>query len=156
MQEQLRKSILPCPVMTLGPASLHQRLTPLERGADLHRDPHALRNSIPTPSPTPRPQLAHKCILNSFYGYVMRKGARWYSMEMAGVVTHTGANIIKVRGERIPPWHIDMGSGKDGRREPHTMSARVSQQAGDPLACTLRLPHAPLVRLHPPYSAPTS
>ena len=23
-------------------------------------------------------QLAHKCILNSFYGYVMRKGARWY------------------------------------------------------------------------------
>jgi len=27
-------------------------------------------------------QLAHKCILNSFYGYVMRKGARWYSMEV--------------------------------------------------------------------------
>lgn len=25
-------------------------------------------------------QLAHKIILNSFYGYVMRKGARWYSM----------------------------------------------------------------------------
>jgi DNA polymerase epsilon subunit 1 len=23
-------------------------------------------------------QLAHKCILNSFYGYVMRKGARWH------------------------------------------------------------------------------
>ena len=22
-------------------------------------------------------QLAHKCILNSFYGYVMRRGARW-------------------------------------------------------------------------------
>lgn len=40
-------------------------------------------------------QLAHKCILNSFYGYVMRKGARWYSMEMAGVVCNTGANIIK-------------------------------------------------------------
>lgn len=40
-------------------------------------------------------QLAHKCILNSFYGYVMRKGARWHSMEMAGIVTHTGANIIK-------------------------------------------------------------
>jgi len=30
-------------------------------------------------------QLAHKVILNSFYGYVMRKGSRWYSMEMAGV-----------------------------------------------------------------------
>ena len=42
-------------------------------------------------------QLAHKCILNSFYGYVMRKGARWYSMEMAGVVTFTGAKIIQVR-----------------------------------------------------------
>ena len=41
-------------------------------------------------------QLAHKCILNSFYGYVMRKGARWYSMEMAGVVTNTGAKIIQM------------------------------------------------------------
>ena len=40
-------------------------------------------------------QLAHKCILNSFYGYVMRRGARWYSMQMAGIVTYTGANIIK-------------------------------------------------------------
>ena len=40
-------------------------------------------------------QLAHKCILNSFYGYVMRKGARWYSMEMAGVTTYTGAKIIE-------------------------------------------------------------
>jgi DNA polymerase epsilon subunit 1 len=27
-------------------------------------------------------QIAHKCILNSFYGYVMRKGARWRKMEM--------------------------------------------------------------------------
>lgn len=40
-------------------------------------------------------QLAHKCILNSFYGYVMRRGARWFSMEMAGIVTNTGAHIIK-------------------------------------------------------------
>ncbi|CAN0493043.1 unnamed protein product, partial [Ectocarpus sp. 12 AP-2014] len=40
-------------------------------------------------------QLAHKCILNSFYGYVMRKGARWRSMEMAGIVTYTGAMLIK-------------------------------------------------------------
>jgi DNA polymerase epsilon subunit 1 len=39
-------------------------------------------------------QVAHKCILNSFYGYVMRKGARWRSMEMAGIVTHTGAQLI--------------------------------------------------------------
>ncbi|XP_024876270.1 DNA polymerase epsilon catalytic subunit A [Temnothorax curvispinosus] len=39
-------------------------------------------------------QLAHKCILNSFYGYVMRKGARWHSMEMGGIVCYTGAHII--------------------------------------------------------------
>jgi len=39
-------------------------------------------------------QLAHKIILNSFYGYVMRRGARWYSMEMAAMVTHTGGQII--------------------------------------------------------------
>ncbi|KAK9452621.1 hypothetical protein V1511DRAFT_507411 [Dipodascopsis uninucleata] len=41
-------------------------------------------------------QLAHKCILNSFYGYVMRKGSRWYSMEMAGVTCLTGARIIQM------------------------------------------------------------
>ncbi|KAJ8379395.1 hypothetical protein SKAU_G00001730 [Synaphobranchus kaupii] len=46
-------------------------------------------------------QLAHKCILNSFYGYVMRKGARWYSMEMAGIVCHTGAQIITQARELI-------------------------------------------------------
>ncbi|KAJ3880863.1 hypothetical protein F5051DRAFT_459086 [Lentinula edodes] len=28
-------------------------------------------------------------ILNSFYGYVMRKGARWHSMEMAGIICLT-------------------------------------------------------------------
>ena len=39
-------------------------------------------------------QVAHKCILNSFYGYVMRKGARWRSMQMGGIVTKTGADII--------------------------------------------------------------
>ena len=39
-------------------------------------------------------QVAHKCILNSFYGYVMRKGARWRSMPMGGIVTKTGADII--------------------------------------------------------------
>ncbi|XKL62236.1 hypothetical protein PGB90_002069 [Kerria lacca] len=39
-------------------------------------------------------QLAHKCILNSFYGYVMRRGSRWFSMEMGGIVCYTGANII--------------------------------------------------------------
>lgn len=48
-------------------------------------------------------QLAHKCILNSFYGYVMRKGARWYSMQMAGVVTYAGAQIIQVSSSSTPP-----------------------------------------------------
>jgi DNA polymerase epsilon subunit 1 len=41
-------------------------------------------------------QLAHKVILNSFYGYVMRKGSRWYSLEMAGVTCLTGAHIIQM------------------------------------------------------------
>ena len=46
-------------------------------------------------------QLAHKCILNSFYGYVMRKGARWYSMEMGGIVCETGAAIITLARELV-------------------------------------------------------
>ena len=54
--------------------------------------PHPHPHPHPTPIPIPIP---HQCILNSFYGYVMRRGARWYSMEMAGVVTYNGANIIK-------------------------------------------------------------
>lgn len=41
-------------------------------------------------------QLAHKVILNSFYGYVMRKGSRWYSLEMAGITCLTGATIIQM------------------------------------------------------------
>lgn len=46
-------------------------------------------------------QLAYKCILNSFYGYVMRRGARWHSMEMAGIVCHTGANVIRKAREIV-------------------------------------------------------
>jgi DNA polymerase epsilon subunit 1 len=46
-------------------------------------------------------QLAHKCILNSFYGYVMRKGARWHSMEMAGVTCLTGATIIQMARQLV-------------------------------------------------------
>lgn len=46
-------------------------------------------------------QLAHKCILNSFYGYVMRKGARWYSMEMAGIVCATGSSIIQLARQLV-------------------------------------------------------
>lgn len=46
-------------------------------------------------------QLAHKVILNSFYGYVMRRGSRWYSMEMAGVTCLTGARIIQMARELV-------------------------------------------------------
>ncbi|KAJ3196623.1 DNA polymerase epsilon catalytic subunit [Irineochytrium annulatum] len=46
-------------------------------------------------------QMAHKCILNSFYGYVMRKGARWYSLEMAGIVCLTGSKIIQLARSRV-------------------------------------------------------
>ena len=46
-------------------------------------------------------QLAHKVILNSFYGYVMRKGSRWYSMEMAGITCLTGAKIIQMARQLV-------------------------------------------------------
>lgn len=46
-------------------------------------------------------QLAHKVILNSFYGYVMRKGSRWFSMEMAGVTCLTGAKIIQMARQLV-------------------------------------------------------
>ncbi|ORX60308.1 hypothetical protein DM01DRAFT_1300034 [Hesseltinella vesiculosa] len=46
-------------------------------------------------------QLAHKCILNSFYGYVMRKGARWHSLEMAGIVCLTGSRIIQMARQLV-------------------------------------------------------
>ncbi|KAK6537956.1 DNA polymerase epsilon catalytic subunit [Orbilia ellipsospora] len=46
-------------------------------------------------------QLAHKVILNSFYGYVMRKGSRWYSLEMAGVTCLTGSRIIQMARQLV-------------------------------------------------------
>ncbi|PXF40650.1 DNA polymerase epsilon catalytic subunit A [Gracilariopsis chorda] len=59
-------------------------------------------------------QLAHKCILNSFYGYVMRKGARWYSMEMAGIVTNTGGLIIRRAREFIEKVGLPLELDTDG------------------------------------------
>lgn len=59
-------------------------------------------------------QLAHKCILNSFYGYVMRRGARWYSMEMAGVVTQTGAGIIRRARQFIERIGVPLELDTDG------------------------------------------
>ncbi|KAF7684002.1 DNA polymerase epsilon catalytic subunit A [Astathelohania contejeani] len=46
-------------------------------------------------------QVAHKCILNSFYGYVMRKGSRWHSTEMAAIVCNTGGEIIRMAKDFI-------------------------------------------------------
>lgn len=59
-------------------------------------------------------QVAHKCILNSFYGYVMRKGARWFSLEMAGIVTFTGAQIIKMARELVDRVGISLELDTDG------------------------------------------
>lgn len=59
-------------------------------------------------------QMAHKCILNSFYGYVMRKGARWYSMEMAGIVTNTGGLIIRRAREFIDKVGLPLELDTDG------------------------------------------
>ncbi|KAJ2727071.1 DNA polymerase epsilon catalytic subunit [Coemansia sp. Benny D115] len=59
-------------------------------------------------------QLAHKCILNSFYGYVMRKGARWHSLEMAGVVCLTGSRIIQMARQRVEQMGRPLELDTDG------------------------------------------
>lgn len=59
-------------------------------------------------------QLAHKVILNSFYGYVMRKGSRWYSMEMAGVTCLTGAHIIQMARKLVERFGRPLELDTDG------------------------------------------
>jgi len=59
-------------------------------------------------------QLAHKCILNSFYGYVMRKGSRWYSMEMAAAVTYCGATLITMARELVDKIGVSLELDTDG------------------------------------------
>lgn len=59
-------------------------------------------------------QLAHKIILNSFYGYVMKKGARWYSMEMAAMVTFVGSKIIQEAKELIVGCGMPLEIDTDG------------------------------------------
>ncbi|KAH7827603.1 DNA polymerase epsilon catalytic subunit A [Monocercomonoides exilis] len=59
-------------------------------------------------------QLAHKCILNSFYGYVMRIGARWYSMEMAGIVTNVGATLITNTRKLLEYFSLPLELDTDG------------------------------------------
>ncbi|ADM12441.1 DNA polymerase type-B epsilon [Encephalitozoon intestinalis ATCC 50506] len=59
-------------------------------------------------------QVAHKCVLNSFYGYVMRKSSRWYSMEMAAIVCNVGGNIIKKAREIVEKIGISLELDTDG------------------------------------------
>lgn len=59
-------------------------------------------------------QVAHKCVLNSFYGYVMRKSSRWYSMEMAAIVCNIGGNIIRRAKEVIEKVGISLELDTDG------------------------------------------
>jgi len=59
-------------------------------------------------------QLAHKCILNSFYGYVMRKGARWHSLQMAGITTYTGSNLIREAREFVEMVGLPIELDTDG------------------------------------------
>lgn len=59
-------------------------------------------------------QIAHKCVLNSFYGYVMRKSSRWYSMEMAAIVCNVGGSIIKKAREIVEKIGISLELDTDG------------------------------------------
>ncbi|VWU50294.1 DNA polymerase epsilon catalytic subunit A, putative, partial [Hepatocystis sp. ex Piliocolobus tephrosceles] len=59
-------------------------------------------------------QLAHKCILNSFYGYVKRKSSRWYSDQMGAIVTYTGSQIINGAFNLIDKIGIPMELDTDG------------------------------------------
>ena len=90
-------------------------------------------------------QLAHKCILNSFYGYVMRKGARWHSMEMAGITCLTGARIIQMARQLVEQIGRPLELDTDGiwcmlpASFPENFTFKVS--SGKPLAfsypCTM-------------------
>lgn len=46
-------------------------------------------------------QVAYKCVLNSFYGYVMRTGSRWFSLQMAASVCHIGGQVIKLARDLV-------------------------------------------------------
>jgi len=59
-------------------------------------------------------QVAYKCILNSFYGYVMRTGSRWFSLEMAAAVCHVGGEIIRLAREFVEKIGIVLELDTDG------------------------------------------
>lgn len=59
-------------------------------------------------------QVAYKCILNSFYGYVMRKGSRWWSIDMAAITCHLGGEIIKLAKKIVSGFGIPLELDTDG------------------------------------------
>lgn len=59
-------------------------------------------------------QVAYKCVLNSFYGYVMREGSRWFSLEMAATVCHIGGRIIRSAREVMERIGIPLELDTDG------------------------------------------
>lgn len=77
-------------------------------------DPHAIEEAKKMVITYDSLQLAHKVILNSFYGYVMRKGSRWYSMEMAGITCLTGATIIQMARALIERFGRPLELDTDG------------------------------------------
>ena len=100
-------------------------------------------------------QLAHKCILNSFYGYVMRKGARWHSMKMAGIVTFTGSNLIREAREFVDRMGIPLELDTDGIwcMLPKSFPDRFKLQLANGTSSTLTFACSLLnVRVHRKYS----
>ncbi|ELA42787.1 uncharacterized protein VICG_00102 [Vittaforma corneae ATCC 50505] len=73
-------------------------------------------------------QVAYKCILNSFYGYAMREGSRWFSLEMAATVCNVGGQIIRLAKELVEKIGMPLELDTDGIwgmlpiRFPHTIS----------------------------------
>jgi len=59
-------------------------------------------------------QVAYKCILNSFYGYAMREGSRWFSLEMAATVCNVGGEVIKLSKDLIERIGVPLELDTDG------------------------------------------
>ena len=104
-------------------------------------------------------QLAHKCILNSFYGYVMRKGARWHSMTMGGIVTFTGSNLIREAREFVDKMGLPLELDTDGiwcllpKSFPNRFKFELRTETGASKSVTMTFACSLLnVRVHRKYS----
>lgn len=104
-------------------------------------------------------QLAHKCILNSFYGYVMRKGARWHSMTMGGIVTYTGSNLIREAREFVDKMGLPLELDTDGiwcllpKSFPDRFKFDIKKSDGSTFSVTMTFACSLLnVRVHRKYS----